>query len=524
MVRLSLSACAAFALLVAGLTEARVPANLADIFAPAHTLTRRQITNEGDANNMCPIDVGTYAGQIVTHFTGIFFGDFTTAGGQDILGPLAVRGDFHAPNYVVNANHAIDCTQPIDDTRPYDTIGLIVGGQAATTNTDVHGNSFVAGGGTIDQLNSLDAGCAVYSPATVNEFEWDAVQNGAIATSERLASYTPNVVLQGEGAVTAVGDNGENAYYIFTFDTCETCDITGPLSDPSSIFFGQGNYNGPTGDVPSEDSTVVFNIPVLNGATINLTGNQPSQGWYACRTIYNFYPVDTAGNYLENGEFTLLRHTGSQLEGLILAPRGHILDGTTGAFAGLTIGLDYAWENGATGVEIHDFVAAGCPEYDGCFPGVDPNDDTNTACPDVPTITSTITTTTTTTSTSTITSITTSTESLCTTTITNTDVNPSTTTVTSTTTLTAGTETVYVVPHVVEDEHKHKHWKFGKCKGNKGKGGWKRGWKKDQGGWEDEDEDDECYDGDWDKEDWDESWDDEKGWDKGKGWNGVETF
>ena len=41
----------------------------------------------------------------LTRFTGIFFGDFYTGGGTDILGGLAVQGNMHAPNYVVNANH-----------------------------------------------------------------------------------------------------------------------------------------------------------------------------------------------------------------------------------------------------------------------------------------------------------------------------------------------------------------------------------------------------------------------------------
>lgn len=173
-----------------------------------------------------------------------------------------MRGNFHAPNYLVNANHAINCGQPIDDLHAYDTIGLIVGGQVDTTNTNVHGDSYVAGGGTIDQLHSLDAGCTVHSPVTAYAFDWDTVQNGAISASVRLASYAPNIVLQGEGAVSNVGGDGQNAYYIFTFDTCPTCDITGPLSDSSAILFGQGNYNGPTGDVPTEDSTVVFNVSV----------------------------------------------------------------------------------------------------------------------------------------------------------------------------------------------------------------------------------------------------------------------
>lgn len=51
----------------------------------------------------------------------------------------------------------------------------------------------------------------------------------------------------------------------------------------------------------------------------------------------------------------------------------HIRDGTTGAFAGTIVGLDYGWQNATAGVEIHDYNAAadGCSSFEGCFPGGD---------------------------------------------------------------------------------------------------------------------------------------------------------
>ncbi|GAN07835.1 hypothetical protein MAM1_0178c07339 [Mucor ambiguus] len=53
---------------------------------------------------------------MLTHFAAVFFGDFDTDGGQDILGPLAVQSDFKASDYYVNANGDPDCSDPNDIT------------------------------------------------------------------------------------------------------------------------------------------------------------------------------------------------------------------------------------------------------------------------------------------------------------------------------------------------------------------------------------------------------------------------
>lgn len=78
--------------------------------------------------------------------------------------------------------------------------------------------------------------------------------------------------------------------------------------------------------------------------------------------------MDKQGNFDSNGDFTLNRETGSQLEGLVIAPRAHIRDGNTGNFAGTVIGNDYTWLDPSAGVEIHDWAAAGCPNFGGCIP------------------------------------------------------------------------------------------------------------------------------------------------------------
>ncbi|KAI8146464.1 hypothetical protein BJV82DRAFT_665430 [Fennellomyces sp. T-0311] len=329
---------------------------------------KREIT---DLYEVCPLDSNSIAGAMFLHFTAIFFDDFTTGGGTDILGPLAVGGRFTAPNYIVNANRGQDCS--VDPRTGLDGIGLVVQGLTITYDTRVHGYSLHAGGGDLAEIKELNEGdgCRVYNDINTGAFDFGVAENAAIRASLILALTEPNMYMDGDGKITDLGSSN-SAYKVFTFNTCNdgNCNVGGVLSNPDAIFLGNGNFNGPTGDVPSNDDTVVFNIPVTEGDTIELKTNFPSKGFYACRTIYNFYPVNSEGIFSSAGEITVFRNTGGQLEGFTLAPRAHIRDGTTGAFAGTIIGLDYAWHYLTTGVELHDYAAAddNCRIYDGCFP------------------------------------------------------------------------------------------------------------------------------------------------------------
>lgn len=64
----------------------------------------------------------------------------------------------------------------------------------------------------------------------------------------------------------------------------------------------------------------------MNGETIVLDTDSPSNGFNACNTIYNIYPVDKHGEYCEHGEVTVIRNTENILGGFILAPNGtHVI-------------------------------------------------------------------------------------------------------------------------------------------------------------------------------------------------------
>ncbi|KAL9546583.1 hypothetical protein MBANPS3_006590 [Mucor bainieri] len=310
-----------------------------------------------------------YENDILTRFTGIFFGDFYTGGGTDILGGLAVQGNMHAPNYVVNANHGADCSDP----DSFNSYGLVVGGIVDTFNTHVHGNAFLNSGGTVEEVLELDVGCFVTDQLGTGNFDFDIVRQMTIKSNQEFASLQPTVVLETDGSLTELREGQLANYEIITFHSCNDvlCSSYPEIeSDPSAILFGQGNWNGIQGSEIDPDKTYVLNIPVKNGDTIEIDGNNPTLGFNPCRLIYNFYPVDDAGQYLPDGEFTLIRRTANQFGGLTLAPRGHIVDGSVGNFSGNLIGLDYTWENLGAGVEIHDYAAAGgdCDQYLGCVP------------------------------------------------------------------------------------------------------------------------------------------------------------
>ncbi|KAI9495721.1 hypothetical protein BDB00DRAFT_927324 [Zychaea mexicana] len=340
-------------------------AELGNRSVKSHRLDKRDVLEDFD--HFCPAQRETHAAEVFSHFTGVFFGDFITGGAQDILGPLAVGGAFTAPNYLVNANHALSCS----GSSIVDRFGLVIGGEVDTYDTRIRGSVFYQSVSVSADLRLLSEGegCSLFTDSSPVDF--DVVESVSIVASLLLSSLTPNVQLNADGTVNVL-DSSSTRYSIFTFNTCSSCDLQGTLSDPSAIFFNQGNWNGPQGGwSQGDDELVVFNIPVLAGSTVEINSNNPSNGFNACKTIYNIYPVNLNGEYSVTGEITFIRNTASQLEGFSLAPQANVLDGTTGAFAGNIIGLSYGWRYYPTGVEIHDYAAAGdgCDEFQDCLPG-----------------------------------------------------------------------------------------------------------------------------------------------------------
>ncbi|KAI8072241.1 uncharacterized protein B0P05DRAFT_549442 [Gilbertella persicaria] len=299
---------------------------------------------------------------MLTHFAAVFFGDFSTTGGQDILGPLAVKGKFQANNYMVNANGNPDCSDP-NDVKGY---ALVVDGKVDASDVRVKGAAQVPSGTT--GLQETAGSCKI-NQGGKGIYDFNEARKNALAASEILAGMKPNMVLNSDGKLSSIGSSTDG-FHVLTFSTCNDgkCNpFPGDMSDPSALLQGKGNWNGPQGMSWPKSGTLLLNIPVDSGSTFTLLGNLVTQGMDPCRVIFNFYSSNNNGKFT-SGSFTLKRQTGSNLGAFVLAPQANIIDGSTGAFAGTVIGKDYTW--GSSGIEIHNYKAAGgtCDTFQGCIP------------------------------------------------------------------------------------------------------------------------------------------------------------
>ncbi|KAI9495707.1 hypothetical protein BDB00DRAFT_813173 [Zychaea mexicana] len=175
------------------------------------------------------------------------------------------------------------------------------------------------------------------------------------------------------GSVTKIRDSTYGQFALFTFDTCtsaETCNTDNvPFwsSDPSGFLYDNtATYEGFHGEVPGEDVTVVFNIPVTKGTTLTILNNLISSGLPQCRTIFNIYPVDNAGYYDYDDAIEFARDFAGSLPGFTLAPQANIIDSANGNFLGQLIANSYKWSETSPGATINSYDE--CPQFQGCFP------------------------------------------------------------------------------------------------------------------------------------------------------------
>ncbi|KAI8073116.1 hypothetical protein BC940DRAFT_315873 [Gongronella butleri] len=192
----------------------------------------------------------------------------------------------------------------------------------------------------------------------------------ATRQSRWYASMTPNLILDENADL--IDHGATNGYHVMTMNTCNQFDcplFPGLLSSPDEFLSGYGVWDGPNQPFPN-DATIVINVPVDNGTTFYINTSDPNIGINHCILIWNVYPVDNNGNYLEDGWITVFRSTDSLLSGVFLAPQANIVDASTGSFAGLLIGRDYTWQS-ATGTLIQNWDSAitglsPCSSWEGC--------------------------------------------------------------------------------------------------------------------------------------------------------------
>ncbi|KAI8146463.1 hypothetical protein BJV82DRAFT_598639 [Fennellomyces sp. T-0311] len=341
---------------------------LAAALATADSFSRR-----ASIPDSCPLDHNTWSGDVFTSFTGLVANDFTVGGGgKEIAGRLAVGGTFTARDYTVNAGNDVDCTGHQNNTSFTDQ-GLVAVGKVNPQNVAVNGYSVLLGGGDISGIQPIDPACTVSTEPLFGELQLRIAQDAAVTASSLFAFMEPHYSMDANGKVTKLYDGAEDKYAVFKFHSCEAenCSTSGQLSDPTGFLFNtNGTYKGMTGDVPSSDKTVIFNIPVTQSDTITITNDLISEGLNPCKTIFNFYAVDMGGGYDFEDVFTVNRTNAGPISGFTLAVRGNIIDGPLGGFVGQIVSNAYTWGDMHTGPSILSYASASdqCTTFDGCFP------------------------------------------------------------------------------------------------------------------------------------------------------------
>ncbi|CEP11884.1 hypothetical protein [Parasitella parasitica] len=326
-------------------------------------------------------------GQMLTKFNGVFFGDFKSGKNGGSQGPLAIGGSFKGDNAVINQRNQASCAEETDSVFGHH--GLILKGDSHNSTIQVNGFADVP---KKDNVATPLKKCSVKETAT--DFDFDKTRMNAMGMSQHIASMLPNWNINNMGIIVNIVAEGvdiKQPFNLFSMPVvcnhaaCEAksyfsctsdhvCEVpAAALSDVNAMLLGNGTWTGPVGQVFPDDKMVVFNIPVMDGETLEIKTRNPSAGLNACNTIYNFYAVNHQGVYIPNGKFTLKRSSHESLSGMVLAPQAHIIDTFAGSFSGQIIASSY--ESSDSGVQIKDYLFSGnekCQRFAGCAPRVKP--------------------------------------------------------------------------------------------------------------------------------------------------------
>ncbi|KAG2200441.1 hypothetical protein INT47_011421 [Mucor saturninus] len=323
-------------------------------------------------------------GQMLTRFNGVIFNDFKTGKNGISEGPLAIGGSFRGDNAMINQRNELSCGAETESSL-FGHHGLILKG---TTESAVKVNGFAH---IQDVENSLVTTplneCSVKTAAT--NFDFEIARTQALTMSREFAGMLPNWSIDKMGAIVNIVSEGisvKQPYNLFSmpvycpagpshaknYFACKVdhdCEIPAQhLSDVHAMFLGKtSNWTGPVVQDYPQDKLMVINIPVTDGQTFDIQTKNPSIKINACNTIYNFYAVDKQGRYEPEGNFTLKRSTEKPLSGMILAPQAHVIDSSTGSFAGQIIADSY--ESNADDIRIQDYQSAStgkCQAFAGC--------------------------------------------------------------------------------------------------------------------------------------------------------------
>lgn len=152
-------------------------------------------------------------------------------------------------------------------TNMFESYGMVLGGVPTAQNVSVNGNVFIANGTDVG-ITTTGAPCQLELNNQTGALNFDLLQEAANNASAYLANIPPNMVLDNEGNLKPTDVNNQTSFTTFKFDSCAqtgNCGVEGKqASDPTKIFFGNGNWTGPEGNKTyPTGKPVVFNVSFL---------------------------------------------------------------------------------------------------------------------------------------------------------------------------------------------------------------------------------------------------------------------
>ncbi|KAI8145887.1 hypothetical protein BJV82DRAFT_666444 [Fennellomyces sp. T-0311] len=301
-----------------------------------HHLRERQI--DEDDFSICPLSNPgeNELAAIYNHFGFMTFSGRSEFYGSSYTSPIAAFGDtYFRPSGNVSQSNPSTCT----NTSDINSYGFLHTGGPLSYGPNfeyVYGNILVDNPDTVVDLATEGDNCGTFS-ASESVVNFDNAFFGLLYSSNFLSKLKPDLKLTNGNTIGSIRDQENPHYQVLTLNTCtppvdpgDTTTCSGlsydQLSDPSAILFGDGvtDWSGPSDQsVYANAETIVINVPITIGSTLTISTPNFSEGFDACRLIFNFYPVNASGDYDNDisSEVTLATSGILRGEGFLLGPK-----------------------------------------------------------------------------------------------------------------------------------------------------------------------------------------------------------
>ncbi|KAI8138172.1 hypothetical protein BJV82DRAFT_301799 [Fennellomyces sp. T-0311] len=329
---------------------------------------------------LCPLNAGRNISQLADLYNHMAYGALDSGYFHGATYPRTiVVGKFlqllNPSGVSIGTANTLECVHSQKIFNVYTVaLGLIDSreGSSLVDPTVLYGDGLVAPAYQ-KNITTYDPECRTYEPFPETIGSVKAIKQALRGASKYLARLSPDMKLDSQSNINTIGTQAHPAYRVLTLNTCDppaaddtTCSsfTSQQLSDPAGILYGKDGWSGPKNTTIYEDAqTIVINIPVREGGSLVIP-TDASIGFKNCKTIFNFYPVDANGNFVDKDTSFNVTYDGTSgaLEGFVLIPGGKFYAATpvAGKLFADTI------EDSASG--LLDFS---CGAYSGCFPVAD---------------------------------------------------------------------------------------------------------------------------------------------------------